>query len=213
MALERCRAFIAKQGNRDDAESQFALQAIDVSTHVSEVLDDGTTRIATVVQPLRGFVALDEAERKLFDVRETIDAVLAVLAPSIREGIEVVRSYPESLSSVMGSPAKLNHALLSVLQNSVQAIEVRGEIRITVHDSEDAVEVELADNGRGIPEQMVSEIFEISLTQKKGRVGMRLGLPMSKRSIEEMGGRLTLESVEGQGTTVRVTLPAASRSL
>lgn len=211
LALEQCRAFIDKNVAGDDPDRQRALRAIEVSSGVSQVLDEGTDRISTLVEGLRQFVALDEAEQKLFDVRVAIDGVLAILAPSIDDRIEIIRSYPQSLPAVMGSPAKLNRALLSVLQNSVQAIEIRGTIEIKVYESADAVEVELADNGKGIPETSVADIFEISLTRKQGRVGMRLGLPMSKRSLEEMGGRLTLESVEGRGTTVRMSLPAGSR--
>lgn len=210
-ALERCRTFIAESAEGDDADREKVLRALDVSADVGEALDVATTRITSVVEGLRRFVALDEAEHKLFDVRETIDGVLAVLAPSFGDRIDVVRSYPDSVPSVLGSPAKLNGALLSVLQNSVQAIELRGEIRIIVSASNDGVEVELTDDGRGIPSHVVSEIFEISLTQKEGRVGMRLGLPMSKRSVEQMGGRIRIASVEGRGTTVRMTLPATER--
>ena len=58
---------------------------------------------------------------------------------------------------------------------------------------------------------MMPEIFQLGLTRKAGRIGLRLGLPISKRTIEEMGGQLTLESVEEEGTTVRMTLPVATR--
>jgi signal transduction histidine kinase len=211
VALERCRKFIRNNVVGEDLESQRVLKALDVSANVGEVLHDATARISTLVEGLRQFVALDEADQKLFDVRVSIDGVLAILAPSIDDRIEIVRRYPQSVRPVMGSPAKLNRALMSVVQNSVQAIEIRGVIQINVYESADGVEVEVADNGKGIPEANVADIFEIGLTRRKGRVGMRLGLPMSKRSLEEMGGRLTLQSVEGGGTTVRMTLPASRR--
>ena len=54
------------------------------------------------------------------------------------------------------------------------------------------IEIGLADDGKGIPATMMPEIFQLGLTRKAGRIGLRLGLPMSKRSIEEMGGQLTL---------------------
>ena len=99
-------------------------------------------------------------------------------------------------------------AFLSILQNAVQAIEGNGEIRVTVREREGSIEIELSDNGKGIPAWKMPEIFDLGLTRKAGRMGLRLGLPMSKRSIEEMGGRLALESIEDQGTTVRMMFPA-----
>ncbi|MGH9460683.1 MAG: ATP-binding protein, partial [Vicinamibacteria bacterium] len=72
------------------------------------------------------------------------------------------------------------------------------------------IEIDVVDDGKGIPLSKMSEIFELGLTHKEGRVGLRLGLPMSKRCIEELGGQLAVESVEGQGTTVRMRLPLAT---
>ncbi len=85
-----------------------------------------------------------------------------------------------------------------------------GVIRVTVGEFNGRIEIELADDGKGIPAIMMPEIFQLGLTRKAGRVGMRLGLPTSKRSIEEMGGQLALESIEREGTTVRMTLPVAT---
>ena len=55
------------------------------------------------------------------------------------------------------------------------------------------------------------EIFDLGFTRKAERVGLRLGLPMSKRSVEEIGGQRTVESVEGKGTTVRMALAVVVR--
>ena len=83
-------------------------------------------------------MALDEAERKLFDLREGIDVALGLLGASLGDRIRVVREYPEALPAVLCSPAKLNRAFLSILQNAVQAIEGNGEIRVTVREREGA---------------------------------------------------------------------------
>lgn len=209
VAVSRCRSFVAEHAERDAPGGAAALRAIDVSSELCDSIDQGTVRVSSVVESLRHFVGLDEAERKLFDVREGIDGAVAVLGPVLGDRIEVVRTYPETLSSVLGYPAKLNRAFLSVLQNSIQAIEDRGEIRVTVHERGGRIEVEMTDDGKGIAAEAMQELFEIGLTRKAGRVGMRLGLPLSKRSVEEIGGRLVVDSVEGRGTTVRVTLPVA----
>jgi signal transduction histidine kinase len=164
----------------------------------------------TVVEGLRQFVGLDEAERKPLDVRKGLDGALSLLGPSLQGRIEVVRDYAEKLPEVVCRPAKLNRAFLSVLQNAVQAIGSRGVLRVSVRKLDGRIEIDVVDDGRGIPASRMPEIFQLGLTRKEGRVGLRLGLPMSKRCIEELGGQLAVESVEGKGTTVRMTLPVAS---
>ena len=127
------------------------------------------------------------------------------LAALLREG-----GAPELVEN--NDPGAISLIDAAARRDRTKAIEIRGAIRIKVYESEEGIEIELADNGRGIPESIVADIFEISLTRKGDRVGMRLGLPMSKRSLEEMGGRLSLESIEGQGTTVRMIVPTGTRT-
>lgn len=99
-------------------------------------------------------------------------------------------------------------ALESSLENAADAIEHEGEIRIRVTDKDDAVTVEFVDNGKGIAAASLPTLFDFGLSPKRGRVGMRLGLPMSRFSVEEMGGTLAIASVEGEGTAVTIELPA-----
>ena len=206
--VARCRSFVAARADRNHPDGEAAVRSMEISSQLCESLEVSTGRLAAVVEGLRRFVALEEADRKLFDLREGIDVALGLLGASLGDRIRVVREYPEALPAVLCSPAKLNRAFLSILQNAVQAIEGNGEIRVTVREREGSIEIELSDNGKGIPAWKMPEIFDLGLTRKAGRMGLRLGLPMSKRSIEEMGGRLALESIEDQGTTVRMMFPA-----
>ena len=206
--LRRLGKVVGTPGDRSDPE---VLRAWEISTKLCDSLEVSTGRIGNLVEGLGHFIGLDEADRKPLDVRQGIEGALTILGPSLGDRIEVQRDYPETLPQVMCFPAKLNRAFLSVLQNAVEAIEDKGIIRVTARDIDGCIQVELVDDGRGIPASAMSEIFQLGLTRKAGRVGLRLGLPISKRTVEELGGRLTLESLEGQGTTVRMTLPRASR--
>tara|TARA_B100000949_G_C13990798_1_gene329060 strand:+ start:181 stop:480 length:300 start_codon:yes stop_codon:yes gene_type:complete len=96
---------------------------------------------------------------------------------------------------------------LNLLQNSIQAIEGTGVIRVSVSEGVDGIKVEITDSGSGISQDRIAEVFKFKLAPKGRRVGMRMGLPVSKRTIEELGGSLSLESSEGEGTTVKVKLP------
>ena len=206
-ALMRVEHLVAQHADPNQADGGAALRAMEVSPQLRDSLEASTERIASVVEGLRQFVGLDEAERKRLDVRKGIDGALLLLGPSIQGRIELVREYADAVPEVVCYPAKLNRAFLSVLQNAVQAIPDRGVVRVTVREHQGGVMIEIIDDGRGISASKMSEIFELGLTRKKGRIALRLGLPMSKRFIEELGGELAVESIEGTGTTVRMTLP------
>ncbi|HXV64852.1 MAG TPA: HAMP domain-containing sensor histidine kinase [Vicinamibacteria bacterium] len=209
-AVARWGQIVARRADgASHAERESTLSAVEVCSELCESLELSTGRVSTVVEGLRQFVRLDEAERKTMDVREALDVTLALLGPSIEQRIEVRRNYPRSLPHVLCFPAKLNRTFLAVLQNAVQGIEGRGVIRVAVRELVGEIEIELADDGKGIPKTLLPEIFELGLTRKGNRVGLRLGLPLSKRSVEEIGGRLHLESTEGMGTTVLITLPVS----
>ena len=209
-AVTRWERVVTQYADPSHPEGQAALRALEVAPQLRDSLHEGTARLSTVVDGLRQFVGLDEAERKPLDVRKGIDGALSLLGPSLQGRIEVIRDYAETLPEVVCRPAKLNRAFLSVLQNAVQAIEGRGVLRVSVRKLDGRIEIDVVDDGKGIPRSKMPEIFELGLTRKEGRVGLRLGLPMSKRCIEELGGQLAVESVEGEGTTVRMTLPVAT---
>jgi signal transduction histidine kinase len=209
-AVTRWERIVTQHADPSHPEGEAALRALEVAPQLRDSLHEGATRLSTVVEGLRQFVGLDEAERKPLDVRKGIDGALSLLGPSVQGRIDVIRDYAETLPEVVCRPAKLNRAFLSVLQNAVQAIEGRGVLRVSVRALDGRIEIDVVDDGKGIPASKMPEIFELGLTRKAGRVGLRLGLPMSKRCIEELGGQLAVESVEGVGTTVRMTLPVAT---
>jgi len=72
------------------------------------------------------------------------------------------------------------------------------------------VDVIIADNGRGMTPEQLEQAFDFSFTEKAGRVRLRLGLATSRRTVEENGGKLTIESERGAGTRVHITLPIVS---
>ena len=115
--------------------------------------------------------------------------------------------------SLNGEPANalFNHSLLSwvlenLIRNAVDAMEGNGAIKIVLDQTEDGVQIDVADNGKGISKSEYRNIFSPGFTTKKR--GWGLGLSLTKRIIEEYhGGKIILlESEPGIGTTFRITL-------
>ena len=103
--------------------------------------------------------------------------------------------------------AQIERALLNLISNAGQAMEGAGRVRVVLTSSDSTCRISVADEGPGIPPDVVEKIFEPFFTTK--RRGTGLGLPITKRTIEQHGGSIAIHSTPGRGTTVVVTLPLA----
>lgn len=115
---------------------------------------------------------------------------------------------------VLGSPMQLVRVLQNLVLNAIDAVPAQtGRIDVECEDVGDEVVVRVRDNGCGIPSDRAASVFEPFVTSKEAGRGTGLGLYISKRFVEDHGGRIAIESVEGQGTTVTVILPARAAAL
>ena len=149
-------------------------RAIGVGSDVVKTVEESSTRIAATVDNLKQFVAFDEADRQVIDVRESIDSALGILGSE--EERERIRKNIAPAAMVECYPSKLNRAFLTLIQNALDASET-GEVSIQLTTREGEVEAQIADHGPGIPEEVLSGIFEFGFTKKA--TGERIGLRMS----------------------------------
>ena len=110
--------------------------------------------------------------------------------------------------------ARLVQVFLNLLVNAAQALPdghaEENEIRVTTDPGADgSVIVEVSDTGTGIPPEVMERLFEPFFTTKAIGQGTGLGLPICRNIVEGLGGRITVQSELGKGSTFRVTLPAA----
>ena len=141
---------------------------------------------------------------------ETEAAKIADLALSnsgLPDNISIVREYDETLR-VHVDPVKTALAIQKLVINSVEAMEEGGELRISVFDSPDSVEICVKDSGTGIPPEAEESLFEPFVTSKKQ--GNGLGVPTAKRIVESHGGSLTYITKMGEGTTFTISFPKTS---
>ena len=141
---------------------------------------------------------------------ETEAAKIADLALSnsgLPDNISVVREYDETLR-VHVDPVKTALAIQKLVINSVEAMEEGGELRISVFDSPDSVEICVKDSGTGIPPEAEESLFEPFVSSKKQ--GNGLGIPTAKRIVESHGGSLTYITKQGEGTTFTLSFPKPS---
>jgi len=171
----------------------------------------GLKRVAQTVQNLRGFAQLDRAEISEIDVNQAIEQALGLLGDFLtRNQIEVVRRYA-NLPLLECAPAHINQVFLNILMNAMQAIESSGRspgrLEVNTEHRGDLILLELADNGRGIPPEVLPKIFDPFFTTKPIGSGTGLGLSLSHGIIAEHGGRIDVASEPGAGTCFRIQLP------
>ncbi|HWP67189.1 MAG TPA: ATP-binding protein [Candidatus Limnocylindria bacterium] len=172
------------------------------------VMARGAERTATIVKDLRTFSRLQEAVRKPSDLNEGLEVSLRLLESQWRDRITVHRSFG-TLPLVECDAGQINQVFMNVLANACEAIAGAGNIWVTTRDQSGQVVIEIRDDGRGIPPEVLPRIFDPFFTTKEVGQGTGLGLAISQGIVAAHHGRLEVQSEAGGGTTFRIVLPVA----
>ncbi|MGO9178836.1 MAG: sensor histidine kinase [Candidatus Limnocylindrales bacterium] len=171
-----------------------------------EEVSTGARRISEIVRAVKEYVYLDQAPVQRVDVRAGIQSTLVILRPKLKDGIRVVQEYARDLPPIEAYGSELNQVWTNILDNAIDALGGRGEIRIHAYLRDEEVVVELCDNGPGMPPELRERIFEPFFTTKPPGLGTGLGLHISHNVILRHGGRVNVRSRPGE-TCFEVVLP------
>jgi len=139
------------------------------------------------------------------DIGNLLDEIIEIIwAKAEAEKINIVKEY-DSPPSLNIDPDLIKTCIFNVVLNAFQAMPDGGELAIKTATAEGTLSIIISDTGTGIPEDELPKIFEPFYTTKRN--GLGLGLAMTKRVIEEHGGEVNISSVQGNGSTVVMTLP------
>jgi PAS domain S-box-containing protein len=171
----------------------------------------GLRRVSQIVENLRSFAQIDRAAIGEIDVNAAIDQGLGLLSEGLtRQRIVVIRRFG-TIPPLEGAGAHLNQVFLNLLMNSLQAVESAGKpagrIEVATQQDGDTIVVEVADDGCGIPAEMLPKIFDPFFTTKPIGRGTGLGLSLSYGIVADHGGRIEVESTVGVGSRFRIVLP------
>ncbi len=167
---------------------------------------EGAGRIQQIVGDLKRVARPGEKEQELINVAESIDAVLTILNNRIGQGRVIVKDYA-TLPLVPGVAQELNQVWLNLLLNALESMEENGTLTIIARAAKDCVEVTVGDTGCGIPEEHLSKIFDPFFTTKPVGSGTGMGLHLAFQVVNKHGGRISVASNPGQGSTFMVRLP------
>lgn len=166
-----------------------------------------TQRVGGITQELRAFSRKGSDEVGPTSLLDVIDGALLLLAGKIRDRrVTLAVERPPATLRASGKLIRLEQVLVNLLQNALDALEGcrTGEIRITTRCNGDEVQLAVADNGPGIPAEIITDLFTPFTTSKPR--GLGLGLVISKDIVAEFGGRLELTHTGADGTLFTIHL-------
>jgi two-component system NtrC family sensor kinase len=168
-------------------------------------------RIQSLLTELLDYARPKPSEIHAADLNATIEHSIQLARQQVASRPIEVAFTPGDIPPVAHDPFQIERLILNLLLNAFQAIQKEGAVRIDVSADKDFALVAVRDTGSGIPPEHLPHIFRPFFTTK--RQGTGLGLSLSRRIVEQHGGRIDVRSELGQGTEFVVWLPLASRQL
>jgi len=168
--------------------------------------EDGLQRVKKIVQDLRDFSRVDQADWQDADLNQGLDSTLNVVMNEVKYKATVKKDYGP-LPVVRCLAAQLNQVFMNLIVNASHAIEKRGEIVLRTRQVDRWICVEVSDNGSGMSPEVQRRIFDPFYTTKPVGKGTGLGLSLSFSIVQKHGGRIEVASTVGVGTTFRVWIP------
>ena len=166
-------------------------------------------RLKELVARMQRFTHLDRAEEQVADINELLRDTIGLLQSELNQRAEVTLNL-KPLPRLKCKPQQLSAVFLHLLRNAIAHLEENGKISVSSVQSGAEIAIQVCDSGQGIAAERLPHLFEPTLTVRGGRVTTsNWGLFTSRSIILEHGGQIRIESTEGKGTTVTVTLAAA----
>jgi len=186
-----------------DSELDF-----DSQTRVENAMRD-MIRMETVLNEILDFAKPLELDRKMCRVQDLLDEAFSMVSTDLRVNrIEVVKKVPARLAQVRWDEAKMQHVLLCIFKNAIEAMSPGGHLRVEVmltRARKPELQMVIANDGVPIPAELVDKVFEPYFTTKRSGTG--LGLATVKKIVEEHQGKIRIASEPDKGTTVTILMP------
>lgn len=206
---------------------ELARKRIDGNPKLARLLDNavlGAERGVSLTQRMLAFARRQELKTEAVDLSQLVKNLNGLLCSSLGPQVSILTSLPESLPTVLADVNQLELALLNLATNARDAMPGGGtiELKADLCDSGQATGIALPhehyvrlcviDSGEGMDEQTLALAADPFFTTKGVGKGTGLGLSMVHGLAEQLGGRLILKSLKGQGTTAELWLPLASQA-
>ena len=197
--------------NLDAGSARAALVRIAASLQIANLLNEienSTSRISDLVGAIKEYTFMDQAPVQNVDIVKSLETTLTILNHKLKRGVSVQRDYQPIPLLVNSFGSELNQVWSNLIDNAIDAMGGKGELRVRTYREDGCVVVEIADTGPGISPEIKSHIFEPFFTTKGVGEGTGLGLDTVQRIVKKHRGNIQVDSKPGD-TRFQVWLPLA----
>lgn len=191
-----------------DQNRELLADFVDLITESS----DGARRIASIVSDLKTFSSIDQADYTLCDINGLLSSAVHLLQTEYGHDLVILEKLNE-IPPIAGHPSRLSQAFYNLLDNAAQALKSRepgtddGRIVTKTSITSSEVQIVIQDNGCGIAEDIRQRVFDAFFTSRPVGSGTGLGLTVARDTVCAHRGTIQIDSMEGTGTRVTLTLP------
>ena len=188
---------------------------LEVSRQISEQVD----RASEIIDRLREFGRKTDFAKEKVDINEAVRVAIGIVSQQFRlQNINIAIELDDSLPPILARKTRIEQVIINLVANARDAVIRRKEagsgtvkpaIAIRSFYENERVALTVADNGSGIPKDVLDKVFEPFFTTKEVGSGMGLGLSISYGIVKEYNGNIDIQSKESEGTTVKLTFPCA----
>ncbi len=193
----------------DAGTARAALVRISTSIEISGLVNEiesSTARISDLVRAIKEYTFMDQAPLQNVDVVKTLETTLTILNHKLKKGVTVHRDYERVPLLVSSFGSELNQVWTNLIDNAIDAMGGKGDLRVHTYRDDNRVVVEIGDSGPGIAEDVLPHIFEPFFTTKAVGEGTGLGLDTVQRIVRKHRGSIQVRSKPGD-TCFQVWLP------
>jgi signal transduction histidine kinase len=195
--------------NLDGDTARAALVRISASVEVASLLyeiESSTSRISDLVGAIKEYTYMDQSPVQNIDIVRSLETTLTILNHKLKQGVVVQRDYQRVPLLVNSFGSELNQVWTNIIDNAIDAMGGKGELRVRTYREDACVVVEIGDNGPGISPEIKPHIFEPFFTTKGVGQGTGLGLDTVQRIVKKHRGNIQVSSKPGD-TRFQVWLP------
>ncbi len=203
---QKLDAFAATTGEGSVGYVLHRIAALITVYRLLQEIDNSTRRISDLVTAIKRYSYMDQGALQEVNLQEDLENTLKIFGNRLKNGITVIRDYDPQLPRVCAYGGELNQVWTNLIDNAIDAMSGKGELRVRALYEPDCAVVEIGDNGPGIPPDVQGRVFDPFFTTKKVGEGTGLGLDTALRIIRKHHGSIDLKSHPGD-TRFRVRLP------
>jgi len=188
---------------------------VEVSRQISEQVD----RASEIIDRLREFGRKPDFAKEKVDINEAVRVAIGIVGQQFRlQNINITLEMDDSLPPILARKTRIEQVIFNLVANARDAVmrtkearpgKVKPAITIRSFYENERVTLTVADNGSGIPKDILNKVFEPFFTTKEVGSGMGLGLSISYGIVKDYNGNIDIQSKEGEGTTITLTFPCA----